>query len=224
MSESFREVFYRSFRETGREAAKIAHYFPIYEQYFERFREAPIALLEIGIHKGGSLAMWAECFPNARIFGVDINPDCKAFEDDRIKVFIGSQGDEGFLQWVAAETGPLDIIIDDGSHLSKQQILTLQTLFPHLVDGGVYFIEDLVTSYDKYQYHDPEGGLGKPNTCISYLKSLIDDIHYSAHEKGEQTIWARELMGMAFFESACVLEKGRRLPLEVVRSSQGRHR
>lgn len=37
----------------------------------------------------------------------------------------------------------MDVIIDDGSHASADQQMTLAELFPLLADGGWYFIEDL---------------------------------------------------------------------------------
>ncbi len=37
----------------------------------------------------------------------------------------------------------LDVIIDDGSHVTEHQILTAKTLFPYLKRGGVYIIEDV---------------------------------------------------------------------------------
>ena len=43
-----------------------------------------------------------------------------------------------------------DIIIDDGSHMTKHQIDTFEHLFETmLVDGGLYVIEDLHTSFRK---------------------------------------------------------------------------
>lgn len=41
------------------------------------------------------------------------------------------------------EQGVFDVIIDDGSHASFDQQLTLSHFFPLLADGGWYFIEDL---------------------------------------------------------------------------------
>ena len=49
------------------------------------------------------------------------------------------------MRAVAAKIDPgsLDVIIDDGSHASFDEQVTLREFFPLLADGGWYFIEDL---------------------------------------------------------------------------------
>jgi hypothetical protein len=37
---------------------KPISYFDVYERHFERFRNRPVTMLEIGVAGGGSLAMW----------------------------------------------------------------------------------------------------------------------------------------------------------------------
>ena len=54
---------------------------------------------------------------------------------------------QAFLTSVVDEIGPLDIIIDDGSHLNEHVIRTFEILFPLLNEGGIYAVEDLQTSY-----------------------------------------------------------------------------
>src|SRR5262249_13345342 len=55
-----------------------------------------------------------------------------------------------------AQTGvTFDIIIDDGSHASFHQQLTLCTLFKTLKSGGLYFIEDLNWLPETYQRELP---------------------------------------------------------------------
>ena len=89
------------------------------------------ALLEIGVGRGGSLKMWEEYFPNAKIYGIDIKPDCRQYETERIKIFIGSQSDQEFLQKTCLKiTESLDIVIDDGSHVPDDQVASFEILFP----------------------------------------------------------------------------------------------
>ena len=43
--------------------------------------------------------MWNDYFHgNATIFSVDINPECKKFENEYTKVFIGSAGGQGVFE------------------------------------------------------------------------------------------------------------------------------
>ena len=131
-------------RKEGRGIWKWTHYFDIYDRHFSRFRGTDVCVLEIGIFSGGSLEMWKDYFgPKARIYGVDIEPNCKAYEDNAVKVFIGDQADRGFWQRFRREVPRVDIVIDDGGHESEQQIVSLEEMLPHLEPGGVYLCEDL---------------------------------------------------------------------------------
>ena len=76
---------------------KWLHYFDIYDRHFAKFRGREVHVLEIGIYSGGSLAMWKDYFgAEGRIYGVDIEEACRAYEDDVTKVFIGDQADRQF--------------------------------------------------------------------------------------------------------------------------------
>src|SRR5215472_16408253 len=76
--------------DQGRGVWKWNHYFEVYERHFSRFRRTPVRVLEIGVYSGGSLEMWSEYFgPEAQIYGVDIEPACKAYDSDSVKVLIG---------------------------------------------------------------------------------------------------------------------------------------
>ena len=112
---------------------KWENYFEIYESYFHPFREKNVRLLEIGVQYGGSLKMWMEYFLKPKIFGIDINPECKQLEEENIDIQIGSQNDKEFLKKYADYVGNLDIIIDDGGHTMDQQLNTFKTVsYTHL--------------------------------------------------------------------------------------------
>ncbi|AOS44937.1 Demethylmacrocin O-methyltransferase [Lacunisphaera limnophila] len=131
-------------RRSGRGIWKWQHYFEIYERHFARFRGQPVNVLEIGVYSGGSLEMWRDYFgPQARLHGVDIEPACKAYEGDGVKIMIGDQTDRNFWRDFRTEVPALDIVIDDGGHLYDQQRVTLEELLPHVRPGGVYLCEDI---------------------------------------------------------------------------------
>jgi hypothetical protein len=109
--------------------------------------------------------MWEEYFKSARIIGADINPDSRQYEQRRIGIAIGDQSNPDFLRTL----GYHDIIIDDGGHTMKQQIVSFKTLWDFLLPGGIYVIEDLHTSYWA-EWKDYEV------TTVDYLKSLLDDV------------------------------------------------
>lgn len=125
------------------------NYCPIYQSLFDGIKETTNYLFEIGISEGASLRMWAEYFPKATIFGIDIepfNPLHKGQLDERIKTFVAHQQKEEDLLNVIWQIGtPLDIVIDDGSHDQQHIIASLKTLYPFLKEGGLYIIEDVET-------------------------------------------------------------------------------
>lgn len=125
-------------------------YLDIYDQYFNSIRYNVKTVLEIGVLNGQSLLMWRDYFPNAIIYGVDINPDCKQFETNKIKIIIGDQNDENFLNQLKKDIGTCNIILDDGSHITNHQIKTFNVLYDLVERGGYYIIEDLRNSYEEF--------------------------------------------------------------------------
>jgi hypothetical protein len=162
------------YNNPGRLIHKWKHYFEIYDRHFARFRGHDITVVEIGVSQGGSLQMWKHYFgPKARIIGVDINPSCAQFVEDRVEVVIGSQEDRGFLRSLAERVPVIDILIDDGGHTMTQQIATFEELFPRVAPTGVYLCEDLHTSY----WPSFGGGYKAPGSFIEYSKNFVDYIH-----------------------------------------------
>jgi hypothetical protein len=144
------EKYFAAHRE-GPGIWKWRHYFEIYDRHFTRFRNREVHVLEIGIHSGGSLEMWRDYFgPLARIYGVDIQPACKAYENGAIRIFIGDQKDRGFWRRFKAQVPRLDIVIDDGCHRAEHQIAAFEELLPHLQPGGVYVCEDLHVTSNRF--------------------------------------------------------------------------
>lgn len=182
----------------------VIHYADAYERYFLPSRRTVSRVLEIGVFEGGSLRAWKEFFPRAEIMGLDINPRCKVYEEDRIAIEIGKQQDLDFLEGVVAKHGPFDIVIDDGGHLPEPQIETFKFLFPKMAFGGFYVIEDLHTSY-----HPKYGGsLRGPGTCIEFLKGLVDSIHPTSHESGGLDCRGK-IDSIHFHKSICFVEKSK---------------
>ena len=127
----------------GAGVMKLSPYPGPQHRHFERFQGTEMTLLEIGVNWGGSLELWRRYFgPQATIVGIDINPACKRYEGERMHVRIGDQTDRAFLESVAEELGPFDIVVDDGGHTMEQQITSFEVLLPHVKPTGVYVCED----------------------------------------------------------------------------------
>ncbi len=182
------------------------HYFDIYDRHFSRFRGQKIIILEIGVFQGGSLQMWKDYFgEKAIIYGVDIDPRCKQFEEDNIHIFIGSQSDRNFLRDICKTIPPIDILIDDGGHTMKQQIVSFEELFSHVKDNGVYLCEDIHTSY----WRRYGGGYKRKGTFVEYSKNFIDALnaYHSAEKRHKVTDFTKTVGSVHFYDSIIVIEK-----------------
>ena len=99
-----------------------------YEKYLPFKRYQDMNILEIGILDGKSLLTWRDYYYKSKIVGIDINPDCKQYEDkeNNILVEIGSQDDFVFLNEVMRNHGKFDMILDDGSHMNEHVIYSFE--------------------------------------------------------------------------------------------------
>lgn len=117
----------------------------VYEPYFNNSKNVK-NVLEIGVYFGGSLQYLSDKFPDAKIYGIDIE-DKTQYNTDNITTYIVNQEDRNALNKFLEETNvEFDIIIDDGGHTMKQQQVSFGTLFKSLKKGGIYILEDLHTS------------------------------------------------------------------------------
>jgi cephalosporin hydroxylase len=129
---------------------------PWHLRFYKRLLAAmdpqPQRILEIGVKGGGSTAFWKALFPQAAVVGLDLKlrPWLRADPaPDGVIYREGDQADVGRLREIAAEHGPFDLIIDDGSHVAADQETTIRALLPRVRSGGFYVIEDIQTTEKK---------------------------------------------------------------------------
>tara|TARA_Y100001936_G_C15615504_1_gene428891 strand:- start:59 stop:568 length:510 start_codon:yes stop_codon:yes gene_type:complete len=158
--------------------------------------------------------MWNNYFGSQiNIVGIDIDPSCKQYEDKNIKIYIGDQTDQDFLQSVLKENDNPNIIIDDGGHTSNQQISSFNYLYEELRPGGIYLIEDTHTSYSR-NFHDRDDNL----TFMEYAKILCDELNdwyrvknYQSYKKKIEYVdvsyWAKFIYRISFYNSIVTFEK-----------------
>jgi len=166
------------FNESEYYSLKYKNYFPVYERLFSRFKGKKITFVEIGVLSGGSLFMWRNYFgKDARIIGVELNPEAKRFEKDGFEIYIGNQSDENFWKDFFEKVGEVDIILDDGGHTNFQQIVTSCSCIPFIKDDGVLVVEDVFHSYG-VSYG--ASGFYNPSkySFINFCKKTIDDVNY----------------------------------------------
>lgn len=135
-------------RRHGTDKSGHHEYTPAYYGLFKDRIESVKRVLEIGIgyqchHVGGSVHMWEEFFPNADVVGLDSNGEVM-INEGRIRSFVADQNDPASLLAAMEKVGgKCDLIVDDGSHVTSHQIVSMLTLLPFLTDDGVYIVEDL---------------------------------------------------------------------------------
>ena len=138
-----RELFDKYFCDKGSKH----HYELLYEKDFEKLRQLPINILEVGIYFGKSLEVWLEYFPNATIYAIDTfervaAEDIPVLENPRVVWDIcDSTSDKAKDLWNDVK---FDIIIDDGMHTSTHNKLTFLNFYDKLKVGGAYYVEDVI--------------------------------------------------------------------------------
>ncbi len=139
-----------------------------YNEYLYPIKDEIKSLLEIGIHSGSSLRMWRDYFLNAQIYGIDIDPNT-LFIEKRIITYDCSQIDFYKLD-ILFEKKSIDIIVDDGSHITSHQIKSFMHMSKFIKSGGFYILEDLHTSY-------MPSWIDSEFTAIEFLETLDKSIY-----------------------------------------------
>jgi len=196
-------------------AGPVHRYTRHYQKFFQQWRNDEFVLLEIGIGGyaregagGGSLRMWKHFFRRAQIVGLDIE-DKRFAEEDRIRVYQGDQSDPELLGRIVEEVGRPRIIIDDGSHYSHHVIASFQVLFPLLMNGGYYVIEDTQTSY----WPEWHGAADRhaPGTTMAMVKDLVDGLNYKefVDDDYQPTYSDQNITEVHCFHNLVIIKKGR---------------
>lgn len=170
----------------------------------------PSNVIELGLWDGGSLAFWFEYFHPEKHVGIDIT---KKEDSNYFKYYIKSRGLEKRIKtyWETDQTdsktlreivknefsGPLDLVIDDASHLYGPTKTSFETLFPLLRPGGFYVIEDWAWAHWKdFQTSD------HPWATETELTKLIFEL---TEATGSSTAL---IASLAIFQGFVVVERG----------------
>eukprot|EP00997_Jenningsia_sp_PLL12_P003496 NODE_1659_length_1099_cov_69.078095_g1356_i0.p1 GENE.NODE_1659_length_1099_cov_69.078095_g1356_i0~~NODE_1659_length_1099_cov_69.078095_g1356_i0.p1 ORF type:complete len:270 (-),score=47.66 NODE_1659_length_1099_cov_69.078095_g1356_i0:79-888(-) len=149
-----------------------------------------VRLLEFGVNQFGSLKLWLDIFPsnNVRVVGVDKVCKKNQLMQSNCAIYCGDQTNTTFLSYLTEREGPFDVIIDDASHRSPDQRLTMDVMFPTaLKRGGLYVVEDVECNY----YHGVLlynrilcGGPRKPHTMIEVGKWIARNVAGVSSQRG----------------------------------------
>jgi len=198
------------FWELDKPSTKWSGYFDVYERHLKKFVGKAPRILEIGVLGGGSIELWLKYFgQNTSVTAIDINQECLKYEyDGDVKIIMGNQGDPAFWNDFLQTNNQFDIVIDDGSHIMEHQITTMNKVFPHLKEGGVYICEDTHTSY----WPQPWGGTFRGANTFTEHSKRVTDILNQQHFQGspisdEALAVYRNLYSVSFYNSMVVMEK-----------------
>jgi len=181
--------WYEVAKKTSTDKVTKHSYDVAYQKYLPRFFErGSVKMLEIGLGcnmeygPGESLKVWVEYFKDIKLelHFMEYNRKCAELWQPKfpnIKFHIGDQANESDLQKLIDESGgKFDLIIDDGGHSMKQQIVTMNYLIPlAMKPGGIFVMEDLITTFEGGSFYHDYGTL----MTTEFIYSVIDDMHKS---------------------------------------------
>jgi predicted O-methyltransferase YrrM len=131
----------------------------------------PDRIIQLGIFKGGSTALLASLAKPRRLTAVELNHE----PVDALEEFITARGlcgvvsthygvdqiDTATLASLLRDDHdgePLDLVVDDASHLYRETRASFELLFPRLRHGGVYIIEDWNWAHRRQPVWQSRGG------------------------------------------------------------------
>ncbi|MGO4120540.1 hypothetical protein [Arthrobacter sp. YAF16] len=193
---------------------KHTTYFSVYDHLFSRFVGKAPVIVEVGVLNGGSLYMWREFFgPDARIIGVDLNPEAVWLREEGFEIHIGDQSDPQFWEEFFRQVGDVDIFLDDGGHTYPQQIVTAASALDHIRNEGLLVVEDTHTSYMT------EFGGPSNTSFVSWALNLVHGVNHRFSAFVEDHDPELRVWTVQFFESIVAFHVDRPLATVVSQST-----
>ncbi|WP_375381770.1 hypothetical protein [uncultured Sphingomonas sp.] len=167
-------------------------YTPFYQTLFADRKETMTALFELGLgtnnedtrsnmgshgKPGASLRGWRDYFPNAHVYGGDVDKRI-LFAEDRIDTFFVDQCAPGSfdLLWAQLPGIELDVFLDDGLHSFEAARTTFLNSIGKVKAGGYYVIEDVMKAdLPRYLNVVEEYGLAGMSIDIEHSANIYDN-------------------------------------------------
>lgn len=190
------------------------NYTPVYASYLEPLRTREhFTIFELGVggyqypERGGqSLKMWYNYFPNGTIVGIDFYEKI-GMDNDRTFTVQGSQDDPEFMLRLVNRFGQPDLIIDDASHVNSLTIKSFELLFPHLVKGGLYFCEDVHTSFWPHEYGGDPDPKSATLTTLRFFQLLTPQLSQDSMDKQYHNEFTGYLDFIHFYRNLVIIKK-----------------
>ena len=141
--ENFKNQYAQPLKQDSKKI--IAHgYAKIYEKYLKDNKDRILSIIELGSFYGNASAAFFFYFKNAKIYSADINPDMYLYSSKRLKNFFTDTSSRSSIEKnIINKNIKFDLIIEDASHMLKDQIISLFTLFRTLNSGGLFIVEEI---------------------------------------------------------------------------------
>jgi len=141
--ENFKNQYAQPLKQDSKKI--IAHgYAKIYEKYLKDNKDRILNIIELGSFYGNASAAFFFYFKNAKIYSADINPDMYLYSSKRLKNFFTDTSSRSSIEKnIINKNIKFDLIIEDASHMLKDQIISLFTLFRTLNSGGLFIVEEI---------------------------------------------------------------------------------
>ena len=194
---------------------KYDSYFPVYEALLKQYVGRDLTILEVGVFNGGSLFMWRKFFgTKARIIGIDLNPDGREWENHGFEIYIGDQSSDTFWTELFQKIGKVDVVIDDGGHTNRQQIITSHYAIQNINDGGLLIVEDVHTNYFR------EFGNPSRYSFVNFAHRIVDGVNSRAYSlRRTYAQYSSRVYSVSFFESMVAFQIDSRLCKQSVPTS-----
>ena len=194
---------------------KYDSYFSVYEALLKKYVGRDVTIVEVGIFNGGSLFMWRKYFgAKARIIGIDLNPDALEWKKHGFEIFIGDQSSEAFWADLFQKIGKVDVLIDDGGHTNRQQIITSHYAIQNIHDGGLLIVEDVHTNYFR------EFGNPSRYSFVNFAYRIVDGVNSRAYAlRRTYARYSSRVYSVSFFESMVAFQIDSRLCKQSVPTS-----
>lgn len=124
-------------------------YLELYQNLLQPRRNRAKNVLEVGIFDGGSIKLWHDFFPQARVYALDIMPRANVWHEIcnkyRIEIFADTNAyDPVFFQRKFLDQGiKCDFMLDDGPHTLQSMKDFIRLYSQLLTDDGILIVEDV---------------------------------------------------------------------------------
>jgi hypothetical protein len=179
------------------------------DDYIRCLKELKVEnVVELGVKDGGSAILFWNLLKPSKFSCIELNSSAPQLTryiqqeglDDKISTFFGvDQADKQKVSEIIRDqfsTEPLDLVIDDASHMYYPSLASFEALFPQLRPGGLYILEDWKVFL---------------LVLLSGKESLKEEppLHQLVHELVELSVFDQDIVSsVACFRSFVVIERG----------------